>query len=226
MKTTFFGLLVLSCALSVSAIDKAELDNRIRTLTAKFDALQQQSGKAIPADTLRKAQGIVLLDRTKAGFIFAYQGGGGVALARDKAGKWGPAAFLSASEASLGFQIGGEQAFYVILLMNTNATRMLTDSKFDFGGEARGTAGDQSGGAEGKVTPTEPAVLVYDDRKGLYGGAVIKGGAISPDHKANEVYYGQSWSMHDILIEKQVKTTETAAALAAKITAYSKPPKK
>ena len=36
-----------------------------------------------PAETLRKAQGIILLDRTKAGFLFAYQGGGGVAMVKD-----------------------------------------------------------------------------------------------------------------------------------------------
>ena len=82
MKTISLGFILLSCALSASAVEKAELDNRIRALTAKFEAMQHQD-KSIPADYLRKARGIVLLDRTRAGFLFAYQGGGGVALARD-----------------------------------------------------------------------------------------------------------------------------------------------
>src|SRR5215510_16358190 len=137
MKTIVLGSIVLvNCVLTAFAIDKAELDNRVRTLTAKFEALQQQPDKAIPAENLRKAPGIILLDRTKAGFLFAYQGGGGVAMARDaKTGKWGPTAFLSANEASLGFQIGGEQNFFVILLMTTNANQLLTGSTFDVGGE-------------------------------------------------------------------------------------------
>jgi len=215
--------MVLCCAFSASAIDRIGLDDRIHALTAKFEALQQQPDKAVPADMLRKAQGIILLDRTKAGFIFAYQGGGGVALARDpKTGQWSPAAFLSANEASLGFQIGGEQNFFVILLMTTNATRLLTEPSFDLGGEARGTAGDASTGVEGKVSSTEQPVLVYDERKGLYGGAAVKAGAITPDDQANRIYYGQFVTMKDVLFDKKVKPTETAVDLAAKITQYSK----
>ena len=210
-------------AATALAIDKAELDNRIRTLTAKFEAMQQKPDKSIPAETLHKAKGIVLLDRTKAGFVFAYQGGSGVAMVKNASSeKWSPAAFLSANEASLGFQVGGQQSFIVILFMNTNSTRWLTEPNLQFGGEARGTAGDSSTGAEGNVAPREPSVLVYDDRKGLYGGAAIKGDAIAPDETANRVYYGQAVSVSEILFENKVKPTETAAQLAGKIAERSK----
>ena len=223
MKTALVGLFVLSFSATVLAIDKAELDNRVRTLTAKFEALQQKPDKSIPAESLRKAKGIVLLDRTKAGFVFAYQGGSGVAMVKDaKTDKWSPAAFLTANEASLGFQIGGQQSFIVILFMNTNSTHLLNEPNVQFGGEARGTAGDSSVGAEGNVAPREPSVLVYDDRKGLYGGAAIKGGAIAPDETANRVYYEKALTMSEILFENKVKPTETAAQLAAKIAERSK----
>jgi len=223
MKTFIPGFILLSGALAVSAVDKAELDNRIRTLTARFESLQHQPDKSIPAEHLRKAHGVILLERTKAGFVFAYQGGGGVAMARDPAGgKWSPAAFVSANEASLGFQIGGEQNFFVILLMNTNATRLLTEANFEFGGEARGTAGKSSTGAEGKVSTSEQPVLVYDERKGLYGGAAIKGGAVAPDEQANRVYYEQFVTMRDILFDKKVAASPSATELAAKISEYSK----
>ena len=143
-----------------------ELDNRILTLTEKFESFQHLPDKRIPPATLRKARGIILLDRTKAGFVFAYQGGGGVAMVRDaNSNQWSPVAFLDANEASLGFQIGGEQHFYIVLLMTTNSTGMLLDQKFDLGGEARGTAGDNSTGVEA-APPVEPSVLVYDDRQG------------------------------------------------------------
>src|SRR5690242_9261457 len=125
MKTTAFGIVLLSFVLQASAIEPVDLDNRIRALTARFEALQRQPDKAVSPDTLRQAQGIILLERTKAGFIFAYQGGGGVALVKDDRGNWSPAAFLSANEGSLGFQVGGEHVFYVLLLMNTNANRLL-----------------------------------------------------------------------------------------------------
>ena len=222
MKTLTLGLLLLGFASSTFALDKAELDHRIHKLTAKFESMQSNPEKRVPADNLRQAKGIILLDRTKAGFIFAYQGGSGVALVKDpKTENWSPAAFVSANEASLGFQVGGEQAFYVILLMHTNAVRMLTESKIDFAGEARGTAGDATAGEEGKISVTEHPVLVYDDRAGLYGGAAIKGGAISADDEANRIYYDQYLTLRDILFDNKVQPSETASELAKKLSENS-----
>ncbi len=216
---TFCMLLIASGAF---ADDKAGLDNRIRKLTGKFQSLQAKPDKAIPAETLKQARGIVLLDRTKAGFIFAFQGGGGLAMVRDvKSGKWSAPAFLSAAEASLGFQVGGQQSFVVILLMNTNSTRFLTDGDIEFGGEARGTAGNSTAGAEGNINPA-PSVLVYDDRKGLYGGAALKGGAVSSDEDANTAYYEQYVTLEDILFKNKFKPGEAAQQL---IDAIEKPGK-
>jgi lipid-binding SYLF domain-containing protein len=222
MKNLFLNLFALTLVLSAGAADKPQLDNRIRKLTAKFEAMQDNPDKRIPAETLRRAQGIVLLDRMKAGFIFAYQGGGGLAIVKDaKSGQWGPAAFLTATEASLGFQVGGQIAFLVILLMTTNATQFLTDGDIDFGGEARGTAGKSSAGAEGNVKST-PSVLVYGDRHGLYGGAAIKGGTISPNNDVNTAYYGQYAPLKAILFDKKFKPSEVTTELVSKINKAAK----
>ena len=67
---------------------------------------------------------------------------------------------------------------------------------------------------------------VYSDRSGLYGGAALKGGAITPDDEANRKYYGEYFTVHDILFHKKVKPTETAKEIAKKLTEASKPPKK
>ncbi len=214
--------MLLVWSVSVLGAEKAELDYRLQALTAKFEALQQKPEKRVPEATLRQAKGVVLLDRTKAGFIFAYQGGSGVALVRQgKSGKWSPAGFVMANEASLGFQIGGEQNFFVILLMDTNATRRLTETNFEFGGEARGTAGDSSAGAEGTIAAPEHSVLVYSDRKGLFGGAAIKGGAITPDDKANYTYYGEYLTLNEILFGTKVPPTPGARKLGQTLTRYS-----
>ncbi len=212
----------LACAVSATALDQAQLDGRIRSLAAKFEAMQQLPDKRVPANLLASAKGVVLLDRTKAGFLFAFQGGAGVAMVKDRSGAWSPLAFLTANEASLGFQIGGEQDFYVILLMTTNAAKSLAEGTVNFGGEARGTAGNDSAGVEGDVNAQEHAVIIYDSRQGLFGGVSIKGGAISPDEHANEVYYGQAVSMHDILFNGKVTPTVAATELARKLSDYSK----
>src|SRR5256885_365418 len=125
LKALAVGLAVLGVGASVMAVEKAVLESRVRKLTHKFEAMQRNPRKRIPIDTLRAAQGIVLLDRTKAGLIFAFQGGSGIAMVKDsKSGQWGAPAFVSANEASLGFQIGGQQSFIVLLLISPNATRL------------------------------------------------------------------------------------------------------
>ncbi len=223
MKKALVAVVLLGVAFSSLALEKAELDRRAEKLLSKFEALQQKPDKRVPAETLRKAQGIILLDRTKAGFVFAYQGGGGLAMAKDKKGNWSPVAFMSANEGSLGFQIGGQQSFFVILLMTPEAAQTLVaDGAFEFGGEARGTAGDSTAGAEGTVASLERSVIVYSERQGLFGGAAVKGGAISPDHEANRVYYGGDFTMKEILFDKKLKPTAPATDLARKIALYSK----
>ena len=222
MKKLLLSLLVLGFIAPAFALTQNDLDNQILNLAAKFDAMQRKPGKAIPAATLAKAQGIVLLDRTKAGFVFAYQGGRGVALVKDAAGNWSPPAFLSANEASFGLQIGGEQNFFVILLMNTNATAALTESSIDFGGEARGTGGNKTKGKDASFVSPAQSIIVYSDRTGAFGAAAIKGGVIGPDTNANVAYYQQPVSMGDILFDKKVTARPSATGLATKISDYSK----
>jgi SH3 domain-containing YSC84-like protein 1 len=227
MKPLFTCVLLLGLAAPAFAIDKADCEKRIRSLTVKFDALQSNPEKRVPPEMLGKAQGIVLIDRTKAGFVFAFAGGGGVAMVKDaKSGNWSPPAFMRANEASLGLQVGGQQSFIVVLLMNTNAIKSLTDSDFHWGGEASGTAGDNSAKVDGTV-PSEPqkAMLIYSDSTGLYGGVAVKGGDLAPDYDANAAYYSQSLSPREILFENKAKPTEATTTLAQKITQACKPAK-
>ena len=221
MRAIILSFVLLSIVSPALAVDRAQLDDRIRELTAKFEALQADPEKRVPANVLRRAQGIVLLDTTKAGFMFAFQGGDGIALVRDKWGNWSPAAFLNRNEASFGFQAGGEQNFYAILLMTTNATHILLKPAIDFGAEAQGTAGNNSSRAEGKIVSPSQSVLVYDDHNGFYGGVSFKNGTLAPNANDNRVYYGQYESIRDILFDGKVERTETAAALAEKIKTYS-----
>src|SRR5436190_13821681 len=198
MKRAIVDLLLLSLVGSGFAVSPVDLDRRMYRLTAMLQEMQQKPDKRIPPDLLRRAHGIILLDRTKAGFLFAFQGGVGVAMTKDPTThQWSAPAFISANDASIGFQIGGEQGFFVILIMNANATRLLTDPTFQVGGEASGTAGNISAGEERGIASTQLPILVFHDRKGLFGGAAVKAGNVSPDNEANSIYYQQYVTMRD-----------------------------
>jgi lipid-binding SYLF domain-containing protein len=129
-------------------------------------------------------------------------------------------AFLKANEATFGAQIGGEKNFYIILLMTTNSTWRLIDPKIEWGAGAGGTAGDASGGV-GARTSSESEILIYNERTGLFGGAVVKAGSISADDEDNRLYYGQDLSMRSILFDNQVQPSAAASYLASKIHAYA-----
>ena len=218
MKVLFLSVFLLGLALPAAGLERADLDYRIRKLTVKLEAMQAKADRSIPAPMLRAAEGIVLLDRTKAGFIFAYQGGSGIAMVRNpRNGQWGAPAFLKANEASLGFQIGGQQSFVVLLLMNTNAVQLLAQGTVKLSGEAAGTAGDISRGTEAGVSSLEPLIRVYTDKEGLYGGAAVKGDSLAPDIDANLVYYDQSLTLPEILFSRKLKVSEATAELAGKL---------
>jgi len=223
MKTLFIGLLLVGLSLSAQAVTRSDLDKRLRLLAAKFEEMQAKPDKRISAEILRKASGIIMLQCARGGLVFGYQGGKGVAMVKDpKSGQWSPPAFVSANEGSFGAQIGGQTSFTVILLMNPNTARALTEADFKFGGEASGTAGNSSAVEEGAMSAVEQLSLAYSDTSGLFGGAVIKGGALAPDSDADVAYYGDYVTAKEILFDNKVKPTEAANYLADKITQFSK----
>ena len=82
-------------ALATIAASKNKLDSRVRDLTDYFDSVQRDSSKAVPAEVLSKAEGLVIMRNYKAGFIIGLSGGHGVAMVKNKAtGTWGPVGFV------------------------------------------------------------------------------------------------------------------------------------
>jgi lipid-binding SYLF domain-containing protein len=216
----FLTVFVLAWAAAATAETQGELDNRVRKLMAEFESLQGNPEARIPAEKLAKAVGVIVMERTKGGFVFGYERGFGVAMVKNK-GDWSPFSFMNSNEGSFGAQIGGKTTFCVILLMNDAARDRLINPKVDFGGEAGGTGGTDSGGVGDNFTEGPP-VLVFGESKGLYGGATIKGGNVAADEKANQEYYGQYYSAKDILFDKKVKSSETAVEFAKKLDAAAK----
>ena len=221
MKTIILALVaVVGLAFSAKAVDKDQLDARIKSLTAQFTAMQQNEATRVPADVLSKAYGIILLDRTKGAFLFGYHSGNGIALVKDSSGNWSPASFVSSTGASLGVQIGGTKDFFVILMMSPNATEALRESVIDLGANTSATGGTAHGGMEGSLPSRN--TMVYGAHNGVFAGAAIQGGSISTDDDSNSIYYGQTVSASGILFDNKVTRTPAEDQLVAAINQYSK----
>jgi lipid-binding SYLF domain-containing protein len=216
---TFLGvILAASPAAPAFAASKNKLDARVRDLTDYFGSVQRDASKAVPAEILSKAQGMIIMRNYKAGFIVGVSGGSGVAIVKDKAtGEWGPIGFVKAGEGSFGFQAGAQRNDLILVLMNSAGLKVLTDPNLKIGVDVRATVGPKSAGDQANFKTDDTPVLVYGDTRGLFGGAAIETGGVFPDAGDNEEYYGQKLSMSDILTGGKAKPTEAAKALGAKI---------
>jgi len=218
-------VLAASLLAPAQAASKSKLDARVRDLTDYFEKVQNEPNKGVPGEILGKAQGLIIMRNYKAGFIVGISGGHGVAITRDKnTGSWGPVGFVKAGEGSFGFQAGAQRNDMILVLMNTDGMKILTDPNFKLGADVRATAGPLSAGDQANFTTDNTPVLVYGDTRGLFGGAAFETGAVFPDSGDNENYYGKKVTMSDILVGGQVAQTEAAKLLAAKIEQFATPP--
>ena len=130
MRTRFIALLAIPLALllalpvaastGLSKKDKRTLKDAVVVL----DALTSAPDKGIPQELLAKADCIMIFPSVdKGAFIVGGRGGRGVASCRQADGKMGSPAFYTVGGASIGFQIGGQSADVVMLIMNEEGCR-------------------------------------------------------------------------------------------------------
>ena len=188
-------------------VQRTTLVERLDTCEAILQDLQSSTKTAIPADILRRARAIVIVNQVQAGFIFGIKDGYAVAMVRRPNGRWSVPAFLNAGEASLGFQAGVKAINTVFIILDDATARLLLKSKFNFGAEAKAVAGIRAAETEAvtKHLPGDANVLVYTLREGLYLGAAIKTGFMSPSEDANRVFYNSTNKLPELLYSDWVQ---------------------
>ena len=211
------SLAAFAGAVSTHAADvkRSTLVGRLDTCEAILQDLQSSTKTAIPADVLHRARGIVVVNQVQAGFLFGVKDGYAVVLVRRPNGHWSVPAFLSAGEASLGFQAGVKAINTVLVLMDDSATSLLLNRKFNFGIEAKAIAGIRAAEAEAvtKPLPTDANVYVYTLQEGYYLGMAIKTGFMSPNDDANRVFYNSSNKLPELLYSDWVQVPPEAQYL-------------
>ena len=65
-------------------------------------------------------------------------------------------------------------------------------------------------------------MLAYDDSKGFFGGVSVKGDSINPDNDANLAYYGDSYTMKQIVSGEKAKVSPQVTELVKALDAYAK----
>jgi lipid-binding SYLF domain-containing protein len=206
MKRLLLLAVVLSLVRACGAADfnRDEYVARLQTCEAILQSTMLYKDRAIPAEVLRRAKGIVIINQVQVGFVLGVKDGWGVALVKKPSGQWSLPIFLKAGELSFGLQAGGKTIETVFVLMDDAATRLLTRTRFKFGVDAKAVAGPHEVQAEGSTQTFNAQVLVYTNVRGFYAGATVKTGAMVPLVGATQVYYKTDYGIPEILFSDWV----------------------
>ena len=202
-------LLVVALASTYAAdtaqFDRAEYVTRLQTCDAILQSTMLYPDRAIPAPILRRAKGIVIVNQDQVSLVLGLKHGWGVALVKRPNGQWSVPVFIKANELSFGLQAGGKTIETIYLLMDEPSTKLLFQSQFKFGVDAKAVAGPAAAEAERSTEGFNPQVLVYSNVKGFYAGATVKTGAIAPIVDATQQFYDTHYGIPEILFSDWVK---------------------
>jgi lipid-binding SYLF domain-containing protein len=210
-------LLALPVAASTGLTKK---DNKtLHDAVGVLDALTSAPDKGIPQELFAKADCILIFPSVaKGAFIVGGKGGHGVASCRQPDGRMGSVAFYTVGGASIGFQIGGQSADVVMLIMNKDGVNHLLADRFTIGGEASATAGPVGRTAQAATDAQMHAqILSWSRSRGLFVGAALDGSVVKPDQDANVRLYGEKTSGKEILVDSKLAVPASAQPLVDSI---------
>jgi SH3 domain-containing YSC84-like protein 1 len=174
----------------------------------------------IPKDLLDRAECVIVLPGVKKLAIgVGGSFGRGAMTCRSGAnftGSWGPPAMYALEGANIGFQLGGQETDFVLLVMNPKGARSLLSSKVKLGADASAAAGPKGRTAEADTDIVMKAeVLSYSRSRGLFAGVSLEGSTLRSDGGANENLYGRSLSAKEIIQEHRVGIPGSASTLVS-----------
>jgi len=223
--TALLCVAALAAALPVRAQPaRADVVSRLNTCEAILQDFQASTKTAIPADLLRRARGIIIVNQFQAGFFLGVKDGYGVVLVRRANGRWSVPAFLKAGEISVGLQFGGKSINTVMVLMDDNTARLLFNTHMNLGAEVKAVAGIRSAERESvtKALPADVNVFVYTNVEGLYAGAAVKTGYFSPNLDSNRVLYETNYRLPELLYSDWVKPPAEVQSLMNYVASITK----
>lgn len=195
------------------------LDKSARVLSEIMSA----PDKGIPQDLLNKAQCVVIIPEMKKGaFIVGGEWGSGFAECRNSNGTgWGAPAALRMRGGSVGFQIGGEEADVVMLVMNRHGMNRLLQDKFTLGADASVAAGPVGRSTAANTDAAMRAeILAWSRSRGIFAGIALNGAVLQPDRPENAKLYGHELTTREVVMDN-TRPPAAAQPLIAELNRYS-----
>jgi len=218
-------LLVVIAGLFISMAPLAgeTSQERLKTATVIFNEIMATPDQSVPVDLLEKAECVVIVPSLKKGaLIVGGQFGKGFVSCRRTGGRgWGAPAAIRIEGGSVGFQIGGQSADLVMLVMNRRGMQQLTKSKFTLGGDASVAAGPVGRNATAQTDASVNAeILSWSRTRGVFGGVSLSGATLRSDEDSNKELYGRKLTTEEIIMTN-LPPPAAAAFLIATLDRYS-----
>ena len=115
---------------------------------------------------------------------------------------------------SVGFQIGGQETDFVLLIMNEKGANSVMSSKVKLGADASAAAGPVGRTASAATDIVMKAeILSWSRARGIFAGVSLEGSTLRSDDGANKNLYGSELSAKQIVREGKVKTPAAGQSL-------------
>lgn len=218
------GALALLFACSTGGLQAAtfreQLAEKLTSCEYALEVVMDKPATAIPTQALRQARGVIVVHQYRVGFIIGGQGGSAVLIARNpQSGNWGPPVFLDPGGINIGLQAGAKEINSVFLLMNDDAVQRAYSGRFNVGVDASAVAGPNAAEVENFDLFKVP-VLVYTSNGGLFAGASMKTGWLTPFDRANRELYRTTYSTPEIVLSTWFQVPAEAQSFVVRLRNY------
>ena len=200
MKKVLIALVVLLSTTAALADRNDDVD-RLQDGATVIKEIMSAPDSGVPEEVINKAQCIAVIpSMLKAAFGVGGAYGKGVASCRTDKG-WSAPAFFSLRGGSFGFQIGGQAADIVMLIMNDRGMNDLLRSKVKLGADASVAAGPVGRHADASTDwKLRAEVLTYSRARGLFAGISLNGAVLTQHRDDTRDFYGKMVPFRTILL--------------------------
>lgn len=200
MKKIIVMLAVLLTSNLALAWDRADDVERLQNGATVIKEIMSAPDAGVPDEIINDAKCIAVIPSMfKAAFAVGGAYGKGVASCRTAHG-WSAPAFFSLKGGSFGFQIGGQAADIVMIIMNEEGMNNLLASKFKLGADASVAAGPVGRHADASTDwKMRAQVLTYSRTRGIFAGISLNGAVITQHKDDTRDFYGHMVPFKTIL---------------------------
>jgi len=190
----------------------APLIERIQNAKQVYTSLINSADQRVPSELLDKTKCVAVIPNViKAAFLVGGRYGEGIASCRDVYGNWSAPAFMTITGGSFGWQIGAQSTDLVLYFMDEKSAQSLLESNVTLGGDvsvAAGPLGRTAGiGTDTKLT----GIFSYAQTEGFFAGISLEGAVLSPNDRANTIFYSKVVSPRDVLFNSNIESIPPVA---------------